>query len=249
MPDAAQDRFDTLCTSPWHEAFTDPGTGSWEDHWSLDGELATITNAPPSGMDFAAGPMANQDASHAVLWTRESFTGDLKIQYTYTRLDDAVENVNILYVLASGQGTDGFGWDVLDWRERRRVPAMRMYFNHMHTYHISYAAYGVAANDGEDYIRARRYMPNAGKGLRDTEILPDHARTRLFQTGVAHHITVIKHTDDLFMHIRNDATERLCHWNTSAYPAIHDGRVGLRHMASRRSRYRDFSVSVATDTE
>ena len=44
---------------------------------------------------------------------------------------------------------------------------MSMYFNHMNTYHISYAAYGNTDEpDKHDYIRARRYMPESGNGLK-----------------------------------------------------------------------------------
>ena len=247
MPTHAHGRFNALRTAPWREVFADPGTGAWADRWSLDGDLATVTNGP-RGMDFAAGPVAGDDAGHAVLWTRDGFIGDLKISYTFTKTDDTVENVNILYVLASGQGTKGFDRDVLQWSDRRRVPAMRLYFDHMNTYHISYAAFDTQNTDGDadaDYIRARCYLPGAEKGLRGTELPPDHTRTGLFRTGVPHQITVIKRGDDLFMHIQNDGDERLCHWKTGRFPPLHGGRIGLRQMASRRSRYRDFRVSVA----
>ena len=72
-----------------------------------------------------------------VLWTRNSFTGDLRIDYSYTRLDDETRCVNILYIQATGYGEGQYAKDISKWNGLRRVPAMRMYFDHMHTYHIS----------------------------------------------------------------------------------------------------------------
>ena len=94
-----------------------------------------------------------------VLWTKQSFKGDLKIEYDYTRLDNETRCVNILYIQATGSGEEPYVKDITEWNELRRVPAMKMYFDHMHAYHISYAAWR------GDYIRGRRYLPLAGKRL------------------------------------------------------------------------------------
>jgi len=91
----------------------------------------------------------------------------------------------------------------------------------MNTYHISYAAYGTKnINPAEDYIRVRRYMPSAKKGLKETELKPDYFRTGFFKTGEAHKITVIKKGKDLFMHIYNDEKELLCHGENQSLPPI-----------------------------
>jgi len=240
----AMTRFQELAKAEWRQVFHDPCTGNWQDAWFLDGRKATVTNGP-DGMTFAAGPTAGDDACHAVLWTRESFQGDLKIEYEYTRTDRAVRNVTILYIQATGSGDAGHPKDIAAWSALRSVPSMRLYFNHMNTYHISYAAFG-QKNDGpkEDYIRARRYMPDAGKGLAGTELKDEYARTGLFKTGVPYRITVIKKGRELFLHIRGDGQEKLCHFRNDALPPIIEGRIGLRHMYTRGARYRDFRVSV-----
>jgi hypothetical protein len=70
--------------------------------------------------------------------------------------------------------------------------------------HVSYAAFKVGNTDPKaDHIRARRYMPLAGKGLKGTDLKPDYFETGLFQKGVPHKVTVIKTDRDLFMHIRD----------------------------------------------
>ena len=196
-------------------------------------------------MDFHAGPVHLDDSCHAVLWTQQSFAGDLKVSYEYTKLDDTVHNVTILYLLATGRGDGPYARDISRWNHLRDVPSMNMYFDHMNTYHISYAAFGMENTDpAEDYIRARRYCPADAQGLANTDLPPDHFRTGLFDTGVPHRITVIKRGDDLLMHIQNDQQEKHCRWKTDGAAPINEGRIGLRHMYTRGARYRDFRVSV-----
>jgi len=38
-------------------------------------------------MILSAGPTAGSDSCHAVLWTKRSFSGDVKIEFEYTRAD------------------------------------------------------------------------------------------------------------------------------------------------------------------
>jgi hypothetical protein len=237
-------RFKQLCAGKWREVFHDPCTVDWRENWTLDGLKAKVVNSA-KGMDFHAGPGADEDASHAVLWTKPSFTGDLKIEYEFTRLDTDPRYVVILYVQATGSDVGPYAKDIAQWANLRKVPAMRTYFDNMNTYHLSYAAFGNKnAGPGDDYIRARRYMPAAGQGLKGTELEGEQRRTGLFKTGVPHRIIVIKKGNELFMHIQNDENELLCHWNNSSLPPILEGRVGLRHMCTRAARYRDFRVSL-----
>jgi hypothetical protein len=237
-----QGQFQHALQADWQEVFRDAGTGDWREQWFLDGQRATVKNTP-QGMEVTAGPEFKNDAHHMVLWTKRDFTGDLKIDYEYTRLDSETRCVNILYVQASGSGVDPYGKDITQWNNLRTVPSMRTYFNHMHTYHISYAAYPNAQDATEDYIRARRYMPE-GKGLQGTDLAPDYFQTGLFQTGMLHRITVVKRGQELFMHIRNQRKQMLCHWKNDTFPPIVAGRIGLRHMYTRSARYRDFRISV-----
>jgi hypothetical protein len=67
--------------------FFDPGTGNWKKRWFLDGEVGQVRNGP-DGIKLTAGPEFRNDAHHMVLWTRDQFSGDLKIEFEYTRLDD-----------------------------------------------------------------------------------------------------------------------------------------------------------------
>jgi len=178
-----------------------------------------------------------------VLWTKESMKGDVWIEYEYTRIDSEIAHVNILYIQATGESP--YSTDILEWSDARKVPAMRTYYNHMNTLHLSYAAFDSRYTDSEsDYIRARRYMPALNKGLPGTEIGQSYEKSGLFQTGVPHKITVIKDGFDLYMYIENNEKGMLCHWNYSAFPAVDEGRIGLRHMYTRGARYANFKVLV-----
>ena len=72
------------------------GSEDWRDYWNLDGKRANIQNGS-DGMVFAAGPTAMDHACHAVLWTKESYSGNLKVEFELTRLDTVNRYVNILY--------------------------------------------------------------------------------------------------------------------------------------------------------
>lgn len=227
---------------PWHQVFFDSGRGDWKQSWSIDGEKGKVTNTD-LGMDFMAGPDFRDDASHAVLWTKSEFSGDLKIDYAYTRLDQATRAVNIIYIHTRGKGIGPYHQDVLKWQHLRSIPPMSTYYNNIHTLHISYAAFQNNNSDpSKDYIRARRYLPNAGNRLSGTDIQPDYFQTGLFQPGIPHRISIIKRGSNLSMKITNPGKIYYCQWDISQLPDVNEGRIGLRHMFTRGARYADFSV-------
>lgn len=232
--------FENLIKTEWKEVFHDPCTGDWKGRWTLDGEVATVTNAH-NGMELKAGPEPKNDAHQAVLWTKQEFKGDLKIEYEYTPIDDHFQFVTILYIQATGSGKKGFDADISKWADQRKVPSMRTYYGNMNLYHISYNAYGSMKSPGKDYIRGRRYL--CGK-LEGTELENEYHKTGLFKPGVPHQITVIKRDKEVFMHIRAGEKERLCHFVNTKFPPVTEGRIGLRHMFTRSARYKDFRVST-----
>ena len=239
MPNPAADKaaFEKAAAgAAWAEKFSDGCTEAWKGKWFLDGEVGTVTNSP-EGMTLTAGPEFRNDAHHMVLWTKDSFEGDLKIEYDYTRLDEAPNCVTILYIQATGSGEGLYAKDITKWSELRKVPAMKTYYNHMNTYHISYAV------GDKRYIRGRRYIPEK-KGLKGTELKPDYFTPELFATGVKHHITAIKKDRDLYMRVGNPDQVVYCHIANPGLPVITAGRIGLRHMFTRSARYANLRVSV-----
>ncbi|MEM7682884.1 MAG: DUF1961 family protein [Planctomycetota bacterium] len=244
-PGAEDNAFTAANEREWQEAFFDPCTEDWTKRWFLDGRVASVRNSQ-EGMQMTSGPRAFNDAHHMVLWTKDSFEGDVKIEYEYTRLDFETSFVNILYIQATGSGQGRFATDITEWSVHRETPAMRMYFDHMHLYHISYAAFGNTDSEVTDYIRARRYMPHA-TGLKGTELTPDYTDTGLFAPGVPHKITVIKSDRALLMRVENAEQTRTFHFKNENLPAITEGRIGLRQMFARSSRYKNFRVSVPAE--
>ncbi|GAB5559851.1 MAG: hypothetical protein SynsKO_14980 [Synoicihabitans sp.] len=236
--------FKELDQGPWQEAMYDSGKVDWTHQWVLDGREADITN-DADGMHYASGWEEGNHAHHAVLWTKQSFAGDVRIDFSYTRTDDAIRNVNIIYVQATGNGEGEFVEDIVSWSHLRAEPWMKYYFQRMNTYHISFAAFGTKNTDpAEDYIRARRYMPGVDAGLRGTDLKPDYARTGLFNPGETYQVTVIKRGRDLLMRIVGQDGPYFCHWRNEDLPPIQHGRIGLRHMYARSARYQDFRVAV-----
>lgn len=243
---ADREAFESTAAAHWQMVWFDAGTEDWREHWFLDGENATVTNTP-EGMNFAAGPTHGYNPDHAVLWTQQSFSGDVRIDFEYTKTDDEIRNVNIIYVLASGKGEPPYVQDIFTWRDLRREPWMKHYFDHMNTYHVSFAAFPMVNEDQDpeaDYIRARRYLPQVGNGLKGTALQPDYEPEGLFKKGVPHQITVIKRGDHLFMRVQNAEQTMICHWPTSTHPDIESGRIGFRHMFTRSARYRNIRIST-----
>ena len=235
--------FNKLDSLDWRQVFFDPGTVNWKEKWTLDGLKAKVKNTP-EGMIFSAGPVPYSDSSHAVLWSKKSFSGNLKLEYEFTRLDSAMHFVNIIYLMATGSREGPYKIDISKWSDRREVAAMKKYYNHMSLYHISYAAFSNRNTDPEnDYIRARRYVPETGKGLSGTALKPDYSRTGMFKTGKTYKITVILYGNDLLMNISGDNKDFLCHWNISEFHRLNNGRVGLRQMCTRVARYKNIRVS------
>lgn len=117
-------------------------TGNWRDNWFLDGEKATLNNSG-NGLYFASGTVTkSQDpeeyhAHHAVLWTKQEFSGDILIRFDCTRVDTSSYGVNNIYVHAQGIGEPPYVEAIYEWRGRRSVPIMSAYFTYMNALHIS----------------------------------------------------------------------------------------------------------------
>lgn len=245
---AATERVEGEEVPQWKVVLSDDCTGDWQENWFLDGKVATVENTA-TGMVFSAGPEEQNHAHHGVLWTKESFAGDIKIEYDYTRMDSVNKWVNILYIQATGVGTEPYAQDIFEWADSRSEPWMKYYFNNMNLLHISYSAYGMV--DGiapdDDYIRCRRY-PKTGK-FNDMEIKPDSFKTGLFHPGKTYHITAIKKGSSLTFQIEGDGLAKTFSWQSDRIESIHEGRIGLRHMFTRSARYGNFVVSVPIDHE
>lgn len=224
--------------------FEDSGTEDWTSKWMLDGKRSKVINSK-DGMELIAGQEHGNDTCHTVLWTKQRFSGNICIEYDYTRTDTTTRCVNILYFHASGQGDAEYPSDIALWNHKRKVPHMRTYFNHMNAYHISYAAFDAHQYSGDnDYISARRYNP-AIKGLKGTMIGERRWQTGMFKPNVSYHISVYRFHKQIEMHIQNkaDSKDRKVYTrNASMFPTCEYGRIGLRHMYTRNARYKNFKV-------
>lgn len=238
--------FQELLAAPWLETFNDSGNEDWTQNWVLDGERAEIRNTP-NGMVFSAGPHAGDHASHAVLWTQNTFAGNLKIEFDFTRLDTINRYVNILYIQASGINRGPYAKDITTWAHLRRVPYMSNYFDNMHLLHISYAAFNNNDDLDNDYIRIRRYPRFPEQNFNATEIKPDILNTGLFLPGIPYHFTLIKTDSDLFFEVRKvEAPEEgnQWHWSLEGVPPLSPGPIGIRHMWKRCSCYRNIQIAT-----
>lgn len=235
-------RFIEMDGAEWKIRFSDKGTAGWNKKWFVDGEKAFVCNTR-DGIRFDAGTEPASDADHSVLWTKKSFTGDVKIEYDFTRIDSLDRFVNIIYIQAEGSGETGYDKDIMKWNDKRRIPAMKEYFNHMNTIHISYAAYEndpVGPND--DYIRARRYMPEWKRGLEGTELSPEYLDPMVFEPGITYHMTFIKRAGEIIMKVTWGDQGRYYYFSAENFPTVVSGRIGFRQMSGRQSVYSNIRI-------
>ncbi|MEC8554950.1 MAG: DUF1961 family protein [Planctomycetota bacterium] len=232
----AQDLTAGTVQDRWRLAFADTCEQDWRKNWFLDGEKAKVIN------ENGVMKLDTSDG-YAVLWTREEFSGDLRIEYEFRRVDENNRGVNIIYIQATGDRQAGHTRDIRQWSDRRSSAAMRDYFLNMHTYHVSYAAYSNrAGNKDPDYIRARRYLPLEDKGLKGTELDNEYLKTELFEDKQWIQITLIKRAKNLRMEFKLPNKSLKCHFVNKDKPAIFEGRIGLRPMPGRLSEFRNVKV-------
>lgn len=234
-------KFDSMKAGKWKCRFR--SGRNWEKDWFLDGKKASVTS-DRRGITFRSGEVQGSAADHAVLWTKKSFSGDIMIEYDFTRLDSLNRFVEIIYIQAQGSGKEGFDKDILQWRSRREVPAMEKYFNNMDVLHVSYAAYGTGApEENPHYIRGRRYMPQLGNGINGTELEPEYLEPEPFLPGRTYHLIFIKRGTDIVMRVSDAFGRDDCYWFSAAkFPEVLSGRVGLRQMSARSAHFSNFRI-------
>jgi hypothetical protein len=229
----------------WILQFEDLGEVPWQDNWFLDGRSAQVTNTQ-KGIRMIAGPEPKNDAHHAVLWTKQQFSGDVKIEYDFTKIDDMQTMVNILFIQATGIGGE-FAQDITLWSHRRQVPSMKFYFERMKLLHISYAAYGQVNDDPNyDYIRARAYPLHPTKGFKGMEITPSYFRTGLFKKDITYAMVIEKTKTKMTLSVKaknaSDSSLQTFTWQLPERGQVDYGRIGLRQMYTRSSIYNNFRI-------
>lgn len=228
--------------------FEDSMAENWEAQWFLDGKKATLEHRD-GGLAFIteeSGFNKNEnraafDAQHAVLWTRESFEGDIRITYKYTRLPGCTWQ-KLIYVQAQGVGGP-FDADIYAWKDRREVAVMSEYFNHMDLIGLSL----------RNEVRCKRYPWNDldGNDLED-EFLP---RAEIDGWPIGHELDVVleKRRESLYLRITDTVTGEAIvdhRWSLTDPRVLDDhdpkfvteGRIGIRQMGGHKLWMRDFKV-------
>ena len=236
--------FDILNKSKqWQLQFKDSGTKDWQSKWFLDGLQANIKNTK-AGMLFNTGTKPGDDAGHAVLWTKDSFKGNVKMEFNFSRKDSATKWAIILYLQATGTGIAPYVEDISKWNNLGEIPAMKTYFTNMKALHISYSSFENDNTDSKkDYVRVRQYPVLPGQNFNTTTEIPNaFFETGLFKTDETYKITVIKTNEKLYFKVAGKNSSKLFSWNLKNNPPLLEGRIGLRQMATRTALYKDISI-------
>lgn len=229
--------------------FEDSMAENWQAKWFLDGEKATLEHrdgglaflTEESGIDKRVD-REPFDSQHAVLWTRESFAGPIRITYKYTRLPGCTWQ-KLIYIQAQGVGEGPFDEDIHAWKDRREVAVMSEYFNHMDLIGLSlrnevrckrYPWNDLAGNDLEDEFLPRANHDGWPIGHELDVVLEKRKESLLLRiTDTVTGETVVDHTWDL-----TDA--RVLEKRDPKY--VEAGRIGIRQMGGHKIFMRDFKV-------
>ena len=240
LGNSSQEEFEYYKNLSFELKFDYGGSEDWRDYWNLDGKRANIQNGS-DGMVFAAGPTAMDHACHAVLWTKESYSGNLKVKFGMTRLDTVNRYVNILYLHAQGIGGE-YPSDIHKWSEKREIPYMKTYFEKMNLLHTSFAAFGSENDKDDNYIRVRKYPVTPEKSFDQIEVEPTLQNTPFFAPGIRHQLFFVKTIDRLALSIESEVGVMYHLWDTTHVAPPTSGPVGIRHMFAKCSKYHDFKI-------
>ena len=229
--------------------FNDPMLSNWQENWFLDGEKATLEHRD-GGLFYSGGTVTKSmdpveyHAHHAVLWTKQEFEGDIRISYHWTPVDRDGPGAILLYVQAQGIGVDPYDRDISKWNEMRRIPAMDKYFKNMNLISLSI----------RENIRCKRYpwFDSAGNPYDAGGLVePMVEYKEQLVPGKTYQIIVEKRNPMLSYKIIDTTTGEatISHtWDTSKIDDRYDvkqitnGRIGIRHMATKQAIYKDFKV-------
>jgi hypothetical protein len=233
---------------PTKVLFEDSMAADWQENWFLDGKKATVEHRE-GGLFFAGGTVTKaQDpegyhAHHAVLWTKQVFEGDLRISYQMTPVDQPIYGNILLYIHAQGIGTPPYVEDIHEWRALREVPDMSIYFTYMNLLSLSF----------RDELRCRRYpwrneklewYPNRG-------LIEPMVDSPPMIPGKTYEVLVESVGDSLRLRVVDQESGKPLAehtWDTSRIDAaiqprrLQKGRIGIRHMSTKQSIYRNFKV-------
>jgi hypothetical protein len=227
----------------WHVVLSDDGTGNWKDNWFLFGDPSRgigVTNST-EGMTLRAGDGTNPKSDHAVLWTKATFSGDLRVEYDFTVLDRYSTSIpsngycSAVLLYSRPSASAPFASDLADWPVARRNADTS----------------GRALNEAVDGLqfnyafngdpRGNRFRLRANPGY---VLIGESVEMKLFAPGIEHHVVVEKRGDSMTVSAAGSDGQRFA--KTFSAPPLakqSSGHVGLRNMNRREARYRNIRIS------
>lgn len=228
--------------------FADPMDADWQQNWFLDGKKATVEHRD-GALFFSGGTVTKAmdreayHAHHAVLWTKQEFRGDIRLSFETQQVDLSGYGNVLIYIQAQGIGTPPYAEDITDWNELRDVPAMNMYFNTMNLISVSL----------RKELRCKRYpFTDVATGTQYEPLFEPMQDWHGVQPGRWFRFVIDKRRETLrFRSYDVETGEQLSDftWDTTKVSdrltprLVEGGRIGLRHMSTKQSLYRNFVVS------
>lgn len=226
--------------------FEDSLMSNWQEKWFLDGLEATLEHRD-DGLYFAGGTITKDDdpeqyhAHHAVLWTKQVFEGDIRIQYEMTRVDTSNYGNTLLYIQAQGIGGEPYVKDIAQWSQLREIPNMSIYFEKMDLISVSF----------RENIRCKRYpwKDQQGEWYPQRGLIEPMVDYIGMIPGKRYAVEVDKRASSVILRLFDAETKELLinsTWDINEVAEelepVQKGRIGIRHMSTKQFIYKNFKV-------
>lgn len=227
--------------------FEDSMAGDWQKNWFLDGKKAVLEHKD-GGLAFMTTESkidkrvdrAPFDSQHANLWTRQEFSGEIRISYTFSKMADSSWQ-KLIYIQARGIGQKPYVEDIYAWRDLRTVARMDKYYKYMNLVSLSL----------RDQIRCKRYpVVDLEDNSIPCESLPRGVNKGL-PNGGEFKVVIEKRNKSISMQIKDAKTGEFVvdhKWDLSELTEkrspkfVEKGRIGIRLMGGHKIIMSDFKV-------
>ena len=222
---------------PWVLKFSDPGgtSGAAVTKYFKDGSTATVAYT-------ANGLEINAPSGHTVVWTKTSFTGDIRIEFDYKRLNVPRVGINEGTLLV----VNGWGLSRVCPVDQLTHPLdIRAWARPVATYDVYKfcMANQTVSFDNLDRGTDPRLTVRQNPGYHDMgTIIPPK-----LQTGVLYHVTVTRTGNTLKTLVKRGTTV-VASLTATLNPSLPGsqvskfGYVGFRQMTGRRAAYRNIKI-------
>ncbi len=221
----------------------------WAVH--MDPVLGAGVTQDANGVTLKAAPYVySGDAdllarSSVVIWSRTAWSGDFKVSFEFTRLDNTTKTTGtgigaMLYFHATGAGTEDHPASFAEWPSAR--PSEDDYTQYGRGIRITWSNYNTVTPGNSNEMRLRSFEFTTAY---PAKIGADSPAKFPFKRGVKYKMTFVRKGNKFSASVKDTTTGRTqsVSWSSTQIGRFSSGYFGIRHQPGREARYEKFSVT------